>query len=71
MTQKGKHNRKKVLFAHFFCETGELNGSLSGFARFTLLLTDYGKHSIFGANRPDLPHGINADLKMQMTSCPN
>jgi hypothetical protein len=27
--------------------TGELNGSLSGSARFTLLLTRYGQHSIF------------------------
>jgi len=32
--------------------TGELNGSLSGSARFTLLLTDYGQHSIFAANQP-------------------
>jgi hypothetical protein len=32
--------------------TGELNGSFSGSAQFTLLLTDYGKRSIFPANRP-------------------
>jgi len=30
----------------------ELNGSLSGSARFTSLLADYGKRSIFAANRP-------------------
>jgi four helix bundle protein len=32
--------------------TGELNGSLSASARFTLLPTDYGHRSIFAANRP-------------------
>jgi hypothetical protein len=36
----------------FDSRTGGLNGSLSGSARFTLLLTDYGKRSIFTANRP-------------------
>jgi len=37
--------------------TGELNGSLSGSARFTSLLTDYGKRSIFGLNRLPCRHG--------------
>jgi hypothetical protein len=45
--------------------TGWLNGSLSGSARSTLLLTDYGQRSIFATNRPCWPHGANADLKMQ------
>jgi hypothetical protein len=45
---------------------GELNGSLSGSARFTLLLTDYGTRSIFSAKRPSWPHGVSADLKIQM-----
>jgi hypothetical protein len=31
--------------------TGELNGSLSGSARFTLLLTGYGNRSIFEKSR--------------------
>jgi len=33
-------------------ETGELNGSLSGSARFTLLLTVFGKRSVFTAYKP-------------------
>ena len=44
---------------------GRLNGSLSGSARFILLLTDYGKRWIFAADRPCWLHGANADLKMQ------
>jgi hypothetical protein len=46
--------------------TGELNGSLSGSARFTSLLLDHGKRSVFAANRLFWAHGVHADLKMQM-----
>jgi len=41
---------------------GELNGTLSGSAGFTLLLTRFGQRSIFAANRPYRPHGISAPV---------
>ena len=37
-----------------------------GSARFNLRLTHYGKRSIFAANRRHWPHGVGADLDMQM-----
>jgi len=40
-----------------------MNGSLSGFGRFTLLLTDSGERSIFAANRPYCVYGVDAGLK--------
>jgi len=39
--------------------TGELNGSLSGSARFTSLLADYGKRSIFTMNRANAARGLD------------
>jgi hypothetical protein len=42
--------------------TRDLNGSLSGSARFTSLLTDFGIRSIFAANRPYWPHAQSQDL---------
>jgi hypothetical protein len=35
------------------------NQASTGSARFTLLLADYGKRSIFAADRPYWPHGIS------------
>ena len=44
--------------------TGEPNGSLSGSARFTLLLTHYGQRSIFARNRPYWSNWVGAEVKM-------
>jgi hypothetical protein len=46
-TQAARRLRRGETFDR---RTGELNGSLSGSARFTLLLTDYGQRSIFDKN---------------------
>jgi hypothetical protein len=43
-------------------------GSLSGSARFTLLLTDYGQRSIFTANRAYWPHGCKRRFKNEVGS---
>jgi hypothetical protein len=43
--------------------TGELNGSLSGSARFTSLFYDYGKRSAFVAKRSHQPHGFGTSLE--------
>jgi DNA replication protein DnaC len=52
--RKGGQKQEEKIQAQrtFDRRTGELNGSLSGSARFTLLLTDYGNRSIFAVNHP-------------------
>jgi hypothetical protein len=61
-----KHQEDQIHVQRTFDRrTGELNGSLSGLARFIVLLTDYGQRSIFATNRPCWPQGANADLIMQ------
>jgi hypothetical protein len=48
--------------------TGELNGSLSGSARFTSLLTAYGKCSIFTSNRPYWPQHFHLQNWLELRS---
>jgi len=53
-----KHQEDQIHVQRTFDRrTGELNGSLSGSARFTLLLADYGKRSIFAVNHPYCRYG--------------
>ena len=48
--------------------TGELNGSLSGSARFTLLPYNYGQHSIFTESQPgaQYQHSIESQTRLSM-----
>ena len=48
---KTKKTKSKVQ-RNFDRRTGELNGSLSGSARFTFVLNDYGRRSIFATAPP-------------------
>jgi hypothetical protein len=50
----GRAKIGRIWQRNFGRRTGELNGSLSGSGRLTLLPTDYGKRSIFGRKSPHI-----------------